>query len=197
MSSMIALAPSNRRSRWRSRNAGWPALTRRPSQTPSPRTKPESNTDTTARLRGTSSPLTQIRTSSLRGSSLKSYVPCAITSVRVPRIHRARRQRPPLPGDVVHRHLAGTGEQSVERLLERGERGRRVVGVDGRLVVPVADDDEVIVVLDRRGHRVAQAAVLRIRFARSACQRRDELLAAACDTKDVGDDEDRHAIIIP
>src|SRR3954462_4679864 len=165
---MIAFAPSKSRSRWRSTNTGWPARTRSPSHTPSPRTKPESNTDTTARSRGTSSPLTQIRTSSLRGSSLKSWVPGATTSVRAPRSHGPRRQRPPLPGDVVHRHLAGTGEQSVERLLERGERGRRVVGVDGRLVVPVADDDEVIVVLDRRGHRVAQAAVLRIRFACSA-----------------------------
>src|SRR3954471_17210017 len=78
MSSMIAFAPSNRRSRWRSRNAGWPESTRNPSHTPSPRTKPASNTDTTARSRGTSSPLTQIRMRSLRGSSSKSCVPCAM-----------------------------------------------------------------------------------------------------------------------
>src|SRR4051794_8230668 len=78
---MIAFAPSNRRSRWRSMNAGWPPRTRSPSQTPSPRTKPESNTDTTARSRGTSSPFTQIRIRSLRGSSSKSWVPCATSVV--------------------------------------------------------------------------------------------------------------------
>src|SRR3954470_23971558 len=75
---MIALAPSKRRSRWRSRKAGCPARTRSPSHTPSPSTKPESNTDTTARSRGTSSPPTQIRMRSLRGSSSKSCVPCAM-----------------------------------------------------------------------------------------------------------------------
>src|SRR3954470_271267 len=75
MSSMIALAPSKSRSRWRSRKAGWPARTRSPSHTPSPRTKPESNTDTTARSRGTRSPFTQIRMLSFRGSSSKSWVP--------------------------------------------------------------------------------------------------------------------------
>ena len=67
---MIARAPSSRRSRWASRNAGWPPLTRSPSQTPSPSTNPESNTETIARSRGTSSPLTQIRMPSLRGSSV-------------------------------------------------------------------------------------------------------------------------------
>src|SRR3712207_695558 len=75
---MIAFAPSYRRSRWRSRNAGCPPRMRSPSQTPSPRTNPESKTDTTARSRGTRSPLTQIRMSSLRGSSSKSWVPCAM-----------------------------------------------------------------------------------------------------------------------
>src|SRR3954470_10588417 len=78
MSSMIAFAPSWRRSRWRSRKAGWPAVTRSPSHTPSPRTKPESNTETTAFSRGTSRPFTEIRMCSLRGSSSKSWVPWAI-----------------------------------------------------------------------------------------------------------------------
>src|SRR4051812_30349631 len=75
---MMAFAPSKRRSRWRSRKAGWPLWTRRPSHTPSPRTKPASNTDTTARPRGTSSPFTQMRMRSLRGSSSKSCVPWAM-----------------------------------------------------------------------------------------------------------------------
>src|SRR5437764_9022464 len=77
MSSMIALAPSNSRSRWRSKNAGWPARTRSPSHTPSPSTNPASNTDTMARSRGTSSPFTQTRMCSLRSSSSKSCVPWA------------------------------------------------------------------------------------------------------------------------
>ena len=59
----------------RSRKAGCPADTRKPSQTPSPRTKPASNTDTTARSRDTSSPFTQMRMPSLRASSSKSCVP--------------------------------------------------------------------------------------------------------------------------
>ena len=42
---------------------------------------PESKTDTTARSRGTSSPLTQIRISSLRGSSAWSWVPVAMSPI--------------------------------------------------------------------------------------------------------------------
>ena len=49
-----------------------------PSQTPSPSTNPESNTDTTASARGLSSPLTQIRMSSLRGSAVCSWVPVRV-----------------------------------------------------------------------------------------------------------------------
>src|SRR5436305_8306800 len=79
---MMAVAPSKRRSRWRSRKAGWPDRTRSPSHIPSRRTKPASNTDTTARSRGTSSPLTQIRMRSLRASSSKSCVPWAMMGKR-------------------------------------------------------------------------------------------------------------------
>ncbi len=75
---MIARAPSSSRSRCFSRKAGWPPETRSPSQTPSPSTKPESKTDTTARSRGSSSPLTQIRIDALRGSSAWSWVPVAM-----------------------------------------------------------------------------------------------------------------------
>src|SRR3954470_12517123 len=68
MSIAIALAPSNSRSRWRSRNASLPLWTRKPSHTPSPSMKPLSNTDTTASARGFSSPLTLIRIDAFRAS---------------------------------------------------------------------------------------------------------------------------------
>src|SRR5579875_318218 len=82
MSSAIAAAPSHNRSRCWSRNAGCPSATRRPSQTPSPSTKPASNTLTTACARGTSRPLTLMRISALRGSSTKSWVPCVAAMPR-------------------------------------------------------------------------------------------------------------------
>ena len=69
MSIAIAFAPSNNRSRCCARKAGRPSWTRRPSQTPSPRTNPLSKTDTTACARGTSAPFTWTSTSALRGSS--------------------------------------------------------------------------------------------------------------------------------
>src|SRR3954449_3676275 len=78
MSSAIAAAPSHSRSRCWSRNAGCPSWTRRPSHTPSPRTKPASNTETTARSRGTSTPFTCTSTEALRGSSAKSWAPWAV-----------------------------------------------------------------------------------------------------------------------
>src|SRR5690606_24890734 len=52
----------------------WPWTTRRPSQTPSPSTKPLSKTDTVASARGSSRPLIQMRMSALRGSSWKSWM---------------------------------------------------------------------------------------------------------------------------
>src|SRR5881394_2011337 len=64
----IALAPSNNRSRWRSRKAIRPLWTRIPSQTPSPSMKPLSKTETTASARGLSSPLTLIRIDAFRAS---------------------------------------------------------------------------------------------------------------------------------
>ena len=78
---MIAFAPSQSRSRWRSRKTGCPPETRMPSQTPSPSTNPESKTETTASARGLSSPLTQIRISSLRGSAGWSWVPVAMSPI--------------------------------------------------------------------------------------------------------------------
>src|SRR3982750_20220 len=63
----MAFAPSNRRSRWGSRNPRRPLWTRSPSHTPSPSMKPESNTETTASARGFSSPLTLIRIDGFRG----------------------------------------------------------------------------------------------------------------------------------
>src|SRR5262245_46431581 len=78
MSRAIAAAPSQSRSRCWSRNAGCPPCTRSPSHTPSPRTNPASKTDTTASARGTSAPLTWIRTSEFRGSSAKSCAPWAV-----------------------------------------------------------------------------------------------------------------------
>src|SRR3954452_499284 len=68
MSIASALAPSNRRSRWRSRKPSLPLWTRSPSHTPSPSMKPLSNTDTTASARGFNSPLTLIRIDAFRGS---------------------------------------------------------------------------------------------------------------------------------
>src|SRR5688572_4879322 len=77
-----ALAPSNNRSRWRSRNDSLPSWTRSPSHTPSPSMKPESNTETTASARGLSSPLTLIRTDALRGSETSwSDLPIALAVV--------------------------------------------------------------------------------------------------------------------
>ena len=69
ISSAMAAAPSQSRSRCCSRNAGCPFATRSPSHTPSPSTKPASNTLTTAWSLGTNVPLTLIRISALRGSS--------------------------------------------------------------------------------------------------------------------------------
>src|ERR671910_823319 len=135
-SSMRAFAPSKSLSRCRSRKAGWPARTRRPSHTPSPRTKPESKTDTTARSRGTSSPLTQMRMRSLRASSSKSCVPCA--TVRNP-MSAVDVRREVLDDD--HR-LAGVDEpvEQGEQLLHVGEvqaAGRLVEDVDTVLLAHV------------------------------------------------------------
>ena len=77
MSRSSARAPSYRRFRCASRNSSAPSCSRIPSHTPSPSTKPESNTDTTARSRCTRSPLTYTCTSALRGSSSYSWVPVA------------------------------------------------------------------------------------------------------------------------
>src|SRR5689334_160957 len=68
MSIAMAFAPSNSRSRWRSRKPSLPLWTRNPSHTPSPSMKPLSNTETTASARGFSSPLTLIRIDAFRGS---------------------------------------------------------------------------------------------------------------------------------
>src|SRR4051794_3395389 len=68
MSIAMAFVPSNSRSRWRSRKASLPRWTRSPSHTPSPSMKPLSKTETTASLRGLSSPFTLIRIDAFRGS---------------------------------------------------------------------------------------------------------------------------------
>ena len=60
-----------------------PSCRRRPSQTPSPRTKPESKTETVASARGTSRPLTEIRIAALRGSSTNSWVEAPVEMVGV------------------------------------------------------------------------------------------------------------------
>src|SRR3954454_773709 len=120
---MMAFAPSKRRSRWRSRKAGWPARTRRPSHTPSPRTKPASNTDTTARSRGTRAPSTQTRMRSLRASSSKSWVPWAMA------------RNPMGPGAAGASGAARVGQQLGEPPI--GERlvvERRHLDVAGRSV---------------------------------------------------------------
>src|SRR4051794_23545529 len=60
------------------------------------------------------------------------------------------------------RHLARTGEQPVERQLKARELGRRVMGVQRRLVAPLADQDEPQFVhagmSDARDRRVQSAS---------------------------------------
>src|SRR3954465_452098 len=181
-SSMIAFAPSKSRSRWRSRNAGWPLRTRSPSQTPSPRTKPESNTDTTAWSRGTSSPLTQMRMRSLRRSSAKSCVPCATLGARLgplrlvhllgrlvvgQRLRGVHVSERGVPGDEVLGRLdaEALGEHRAERLdlhlaeaRQRREVGAQLVAVgrlrpDARGVAAPAVTDVLGECLDLLGHR--------------------------------------------
>ncbi len=59
-------------------------MTRRPSHTPSPSTKPESNTETTASARGFSAPFTETRISALRGSSEYSWLPVVMAATLIP-----------------------------------------------------------------------------------------------------------------
>src|SRR6476661_361066 len=174
MSSMIAFAPSNRRSRWRSRKAGWPARTRSPSQTPSPSTKPESKTDTTARSRGTSSPLTQMRIRSLRASSSKSWVPWAIVQALAPRravdqrqvlVDHPDRHRPLAHGrrDALDRpraHVARCEDAGPAR-LERERRALAPVGrgVEMRELEVLAREHEAVVI---DGERVVEPGGARI-----------------------------------
>src|SRR4051794_35848337 len=165
---MIAFAPSNRRSRWRSTNAGWPARTRSPSQTPSPRTKPASKTETTARSRGTSSPLTQTRMRSLRGSSSKSCVPWATGPNPMdryrPRHARRRRHRDrDRPSARGGRGLRGRSRQR-DRLVQEhhvghtGDRGARDHRVAHAVLRPVPRADAR---LPLRGARQRPRAALR------------------------------------
>src|SRR3954468_9186579 len=187
MSSMIALAPSKRRSRWRSRNAGCPARTRSPSQTPSPRMNPESKTDTTARSRGTSSSLTQMRIRSLRGSSSKSCVPCAMgeTLCRgqlddVDAERRADQGR--LVGahePTAQEHEGRCAEERRDRQLEQAEgedRGRRLGEVDA-----VEREDA-----DQRSLRAADAARQRDEVAQLADQVAEHERAEGRDMPDGG-----------
>src|SRR5690606_17290488 len=71
-------------------------MSRSPSHTPSPSTKPASNTETFASLRSTSSPFSQIFTCSLRGSGTKPWEPTILLSfhceavLRQPLVQRQR-----------------------------------------------------------------------------------------------------------
>src|SRR5687767_3448663 len=136
---MMAFAPSNRRSRWRSRKAGWPARTRSPSHTPSPRTKPASKTDTTARSRGTSSPLTQMRMRSLRASSSKSCVPCATVRNLMSAVDVGR--------EVLARERGAGGDEVGWRALE-DDPAAVVAGAGAEVDDPVGVRHDRLVVLD-------------------------------------------------
>src|SRR5437868_2786875 len=98
MSIASAFAPSNNRSRWRSRNSALPLWTRSPSHTPSPSMKPESKTETTASARGFSAPLTLIRIDAFRGSDTSCIDFATISSL-------------PLIAELVGRALHRTDEQ--------------------------------------------------------------------------------------
>src|SRR5688500_13540596 len=142
---MMACATCNSRSRWRSRQAGWPARTRSPSHTPSPRTKPASKTDTTARSRGRSSPLTQMRMPSLRASSSKSCVPCA--TARNP-ISAADVGREVLAGE------RGAGGDEVGGGALEDDPAAVVAGAGAEVDDPVGVRHDRLVVLDH-DHRLA------------------------------------------
>src|SRR4051812_34681970 len=187
MSSMIALAPSKRRSRWRSRNAGCPARTRSPSQTPSPRMNPESNTDTTARSRGTSSPLTEMRLRSLRGSSSKSCVPWAIGETLCRgQLDDVDAERRADQGGLVRAHEPAAQEHEGRGAEERGDRQlEQAVGEDrgrglGEIDAVKGED------ADQRSLRAADAARQRHEVAELSDQVSEHQRAEGGDGSDGG-----------